>query len=90
MIVSKYADHLPLNRLSKIFARDGLSFFETREGWIQADAYKGYDKIYDRPGSRAVEVGCWAHSRRYFVEAKDGGDARPIVRLMATARARCR
>jgi hypothetical protein len=43
-------------------------FLKARERWLQADAYKGYDAIYNRPGSRAKEVGCWAHARRYFVE----------------------
>lgn len=163
VIVSKYADHLPLNRLIKIFAREGVDvamatmvgwirecskmlaplvsllgelvlqshvlqtddtgiqvldpgdpdgskrghiwgyvgdqqlvyfrytpdwksdstreYLEGRVGYIQADAYKGYDYVFLRPGSRAIEVACWAHARRYFVEAKDGGDVRAAVPL---------
>jgi transposase len=42
------------------------------EGYLQADAYRGFDGIY-RTG-RVIEVGCWAHARRYFVKAKDRGD----------------
>lgn len=57
------------------------AFLATREGWTQADAYKGYDAVFDKPGSKAIEVGCWAHARRYFVEAKDAGDARAAVPL---------
>lgn len=45
------------------------------EGWrgfVQCDAYRGFDSLF-RSGSM-VEVGCWAHARRYFVKAKDRGD----------------
>ena len=38
------------------------------EGFIHADAYPGYDEIY-LPGA-AVEVACWAHTRRKFIEAE--------------------
>lgn len=37
-------------------------------GFIQADAYQGYDQLY-LPGG-ATEVGCWAHVRRKFVDAE--------------------
>ena len=37
-------------------------------GFIQADAYGGYDQLY-LPGG-ASEVACWAHVRRKFVEAE--------------------
>lgn len=33
------------------------------KGYLQADAYSGYDKIY---GSEVIEVGCMAHARRKF------------------------
>lgn len=38
-------------------------------GYLQADAYAGYDVLF-RLGD-IVEVGCWAHARRKFFEAKD-------------------
>jgi transposase len=38
------------------------------EGFIQADAYQGYDQLY-LPG-KSTEVGCWAHVRRKFVDAE--------------------
>jgi transposase len=41
-------------------------------GHIQADAYTGYDKLYEDPGR--IEVGCWAHARRKFFDAQ-GSDA---------------
>jgi transposase len=37
-------------------------------GFIQADAYGGYDQLY-LPGG-ASEVACWAHVRRKFVDAE--------------------
>ncbi len=37
------------------------------QGYIQADAFNGYDNLYG-PG-KATEVGCWAHARRKFDEA---------------------
>ena len=35
-------------------------------GYLQADAYPGYNRLYDphRDGGRVVAVGCWAHARR--------------------------
>lgn len=148
VIVSKYADHLPLHRLEGIFAREGIDLHRsTLCGWVadvataltpigehlrreitaadyvqtddttitvlgddrgsfkgriwtyldpltkqvvfdatttherdgpaaflagfrgklQADAYNGYDGLY--LSGRVLEVGCWAHARRRFVEA---------------------
>lgn len=39
------------------------------EGFVQADAYNGYDHLFAARKS-IVEVGCWAHARRKFDEAK--------------------
>ena len=36
------------------------------KGFLQADAYQGYNALY---GENVVEVACWAHARRRFVEA---------------------
>jgi transposase len=60
------------------------SFLATRKGWLQADAYRGYDGLFNRPAATAVEVGCWAHARRPFAELALDGDARagPIVELV--------
>ena len=38
------------------------------QGYIQADAFNGYDGLYG-PG-KATEVGCWGHARRKFDEAQ--------------------
>ena len=39
------------------------------QGYLQTDGYKVYDKIGKKPGIHLV--GCWAHARRKFYEAKD-------------------
>jgi transposase len=38
------------------------------QGYIQADAFNGYDGLYGE--GKATEVGCWGHARRKFDEAK--------------------
>jgi transposase len=38
-------------------------------GYLQADAYGGYDGIY--AGGAVREVACWAHARRKFFEAQE-------------------
>lgn len=39
-------------------------FLEGYEGYLQADAYPGYQSLYN--SGRVQEVACWAHARRYF------------------------
>jgi hypothetical protein len=52
-------------------SRDGpMSFLGDYAGFIQADAFPGYG-VFFAPSGRAIEVGCWAHGRRYFVRARD-------------------
>src|SRR5947207_5289170 len=46
--------------------RDGpAAFLADFRGKLQADAYSGYDGLYQR--GRVIEIGCWAHVRRRFV-----------------------
>ena len=52
------------------------AFLAGRTGWMQADAYAGFNRLYEPAGGTAIEVACWAHARRYFVKAKDAGDVR--------------
>jgi transposase len=48
--------------------RDGpADFLREFRGTLQADAYSGYDGLY--VDGRVLELGCWAHARRRFVEA---------------------
>lgn len=49
--------------------RDGPArVFKDYTGFIQADAYAGYDQLY-LPGG-ATECACWAHTRRKFVDCE--------------------
>lgn len=50
-------------------AEGPCEFLAGRVGWVQADAYSGYDRLFTTPGSLMVEVGCWSHTRRYYVDA---------------------
>ena len=45
------------------------AFLSSFRGYLQADAYKGYDALYS--SGRIVEVACWAHGRRRFKESLD-------------------
>jgi transposase len=48
--------------------RDGpADFLIDFRGKLQADAYSGYDGLY--AGGRVLEIGCWAHARRRFIDA---------------------
>jgi transposase len=44
-------------------------FLEGYRGYLQADAYGGYDAFFKDPARGLIEVGCWAHARRYFHKA---------------------
>ena len=55
-------------------------FLEHYEGYLQADAYSGYDSLYAK--GRIVEVACWAHARRYFFEAKGADPVRAHAALL--------
>jgi transposase len=35
-------------------------------GILQADAYAGYNAVYE--SGKVIEAGCWAHARRKFYE----------------------
>jgi transposase len=39
--------------------------------YLQADALRQYDPLFDRPPPRPTEVGCWAHARRKFYDARE-------------------
>jgi len=52
-------------------ARDGpAKFLANYEGFLQADAYGGYDGIFTGSNGRIIEVACWAHARRKFYDAR--------------------
>lgn len=41
-------------------------FLKGYQGYLQADAYPGYDVLYKT--GKIIEVGCWAHARRKFID----------------------
>jgi transposase len=52
-------------------ARDGpAKFLADYQGFLQADAYGGYDGIFLGSNGRIIEVACWAHARRKFYDAR--------------------
>jgi transposase len=52
-------------------SRDGPQYFLQKfRGYLQADAYAGYDAIFLGSGRGIVEVACWAHARRKFFDAR--------------------
>jgi len=63
-------------------SRDGPEeFLRAFRGYLQADAYSGYDHFYEDPQRGIAEVACWAHSRRNFYEAQSSDLMRSTVML---------
>jgi len=44
-------------------------FLQGYRGYLQADAYGGYDAFFKDRARGLIEVGCWAHARRYYYKA---------------------
>jgi transposase len=64
--------------------RDGpAQFLKGFRGYLQADAFSGYDGLYAGPD--VTEVACWAHVRRKFFEARTSA---PVPAHAALARIR--
>jgi transposase len=63
-------------------SRDGPdTFLKDFRGFLQADAYSGYDHLYQDAERGVIEVACWAHSRRRFFEAQSSDVMRSTVML---------
>jgi len=63
-------------------ARDGpREFLSDFEGHLQRDGYQGYGNL----SPKIIEVGCWAHARRKFVEAQASAadESGTAIRLIA-------
>jgi len=60
-------------------------FLKGYRGYLQADAYGGYDAFFKDSTRGLIEVGCWAHARRYFHKALESDQARmgPALLLIA-------
>ena len=57
------------------------TFLEDFEGYLQADAYGGYDAIFADEVRHVFEVACWAHARRKFYEAQSSDLMRSMIML---------
>jgi hypothetical protein len=56
--------------------RDGpAQFLANYVGYLQADAFSGYDGIYMGSNGQIIEVACWAHARRKFFESRSSSPA---------------
>jgi transposase len=45
-----------------------LEYLSGYQGYVQSDGYEGYEELGRQPG--VIPVGCWAHARRKYYEAK--------------------
>lgn len=64
--------------------RDGpAAFLDGYQGYLQADAFGGYDGIY--ASGEVYEVACWAHARRKFYDARST-DSNRAHRVLAWIR----
>ena len=62
--------------------RDGPArILKDFEGYLQADAFSGYDGIFVQSRGKIREVACWAHSRRKFKDAQNTDVARGQIAL---------
>jgi transposase len=61
------------------------AFLRGYRGYLQADAYGGYDAFFKDPARGLIEVACWAHARRYFHKALESDQPRmgPALLLIA-------
>jgi transposase len=70
----------PLERLALFDYREGRSragpnaMLREFEGYLQTDGYPGYNEII--ASDRVISVGCFAHARRYFVDAQSSDSER--------------
>jgi transposase len=52
-------------------SRDGpAAFFKDYRGYLQTDAYSVYESVVANSEGRILAVGCWAHVRRKFFDAR--------------------
>ena len=58
-------------------------FLGNYAGYLQADAYGGYDGIFT--SGKVIEVACWAHARRKFFDARET-DGRRSAQMLEMVR----
>jgi transposase len=52
------------------------------EGYIQTDAFAGYNNLFTADGAKRKQLGCWAHVRRKFFEAQNASAIRAQQMLL--------
>jgi transposase len=52
-----------------------VQFLKNYSGYLQADAFSEYDGIYTGSDGGILQVACWAHARRKFLEARSSSPA---------------
>ncbi len=61
---------LTVLEFTRTHEREGpATFLAGYRGYLQADAYNGYDGLYLPSGGGMIEVGCWQHARKRYKEA---------------------
>jgi transposase len=61
-------------------ARDGpVAFLKDFQGYLQADAFAGYDGIYTGSNGTIIEVACWAHARNKYKDAQGTDPERALA-----------
>jgi hypothetical protein len=93
VLVSRYADHLPLYRQAQIMARQGVALDRSTlafwtgyakallgdyRGILQCDGYQAYKTLADPGGAPRALAFCWSHVRRGFYDLAKAGTA-PIA-----------
>jgi hypothetical protein len=52
-------------------SRDGpAEFLKGYTGYLQTDAYASYESVVNKSAGKIIAVGCWAHVRREFFDAR--------------------
>jgi hypothetical protein len=71
-------DHVVFRYTQRRKAEGPRDFLSGYKGYVQADAANLYDRLFAKDG-QALEVGCWAHARRRFVDARLTDEARAMI-----------
>jgi transposase len=56
-------------------------FLNGYRGYLHADAFAGYDHLYTQSSETILEVACWAHARRKFIESQSADPTRALTAL---------
>jgi len=75
-------DHVLFRYTTRRKSDGPREFLRGYTGYVQADAPNLYDRLFGESAEgAATEVGCWAHARRRFVEARVADKERALIGL---------